>query len=106
MAGFKGMAEYSRELKVKACKMYFEDGKLKEQRSFKNGLKDGIWIIWDSNQTKISEARYKDDLKDGTWYIWHSNGKKYFEMLYEKGEKKGVWYMWDRNGVLISEKRY
>lgn len=27
MAGFKGMAEYSRELKVKACKMYFEQGK-------------------------------------------------------------------------------
>jgi transposase-like protein len=27
MAGYKGMAEYPRELKLKACKMYFEERK-------------------------------------------------------------------------------
>jgi transposase-like protein len=27
LAGYKGMAVYPRELKVKACKMYFEEGK-------------------------------------------------------------------------------
>jgi transposase-like protein len=48
MAGYKGMAKYSRELKVKACKMYFENGKkvvdICKELGIKNRAQPQSWL--------------------------------------------------------------
>lgn len=48
MVGYRGMAEYSRKLKVRACKMYFEEGKkiieICEELGIKNRFQPLFWF--------------------------------------------------------------
>ena len=47
MAGYKEMAKYSRELKVRACKMYFEEGRrtieICKELNIKNRAQPQFW---------------------------------------------------------------
>lgn len=85
---------------------YFPSGNKQEQRSYSQGKKHGLWIIWDANGTKTAEARFTDGKKDGFWYVWDEKGTKRYEMFYTAGEKRGVWFIWDSNGKLITETKY
>jgi antitoxin component YwqK of YwqJK toxin-antitoxin module len=86
--------------------IYYPSGKKKEQRSYTQGKKDGLWINWNESGIKTAEARFKDGRKDGYWYIWDDQGSKRYEMFYRNGEKKGTWFIWDENGKLITEQNY
>jgi antitoxin component YwqK of YwqJK toxin-antitoxin module len=86
--------------------IFYNSGSKKEQRSYKEGKKEGLWINWALNGTKTAEARFLDGYKDGYWYIWDEKGTKRYEMFYIKGEKKGRWLIWDENGKLVTEQNY
>lgn len=85
---------------------FYTVDKKKEQQSYKQGIKDGLWINWDEAGAKVAEARYMAGKKEGYWYVWDGKGQKRYEMFYVKGEKKGMWYMWDEAGKLIMERKY
>ena len=73
--------------------IYYPAGTKKEQRSYKEGKKHGLWINWAPNEVKTAEARFKDGNKEGFWYIWDELGTKRYEMYYVAGQKKGMWYI-------------
>jgi antitoxin component YwqK of YwqJK toxin-antitoxin module len=85
---------------------YYSGGAKKEQRSYKAGKKDGLWINWNEQGMKTAEARFSDGKKDGYWYIWDEKGTKRYEMFYVNGEKKGKWFIWDENGKVTTEQNY
>jgi antitoxin component YwqK of YwqJK toxin-antitoxin module len=86
--------------------IYFENGLLKETRSYAKGKFDGTWITYNENGLKIAEANYLDNKKHGKWYIWDSNGKIRYEMNYLHGKKTGKWLEWDENGKLVKEQSF
>ncbi|MBE9480633.1 MAG: toxin-antitoxin system YwqK family antitoxin, partial [Bacteroidetes bacterium] len=86
--------------------LYFENSEINEMRSYKEGLKHGLWETWNENKIKIAEANFNNNLKHGKWIIWDNNGVKRCEMYYVEGKKSGTWYMWDENDKLINKKEY
>lgn len=87
-------------------RLFFENEKIQEVRSYDSGLMDGTWITWNNNSVKIAEAAYKRNKKHGKWYIWDDNGVKRYEMEYKDGEKIGTWYIWDEDGNLLKERKF
>lgn len=86
--------------------LFHKNGTIKEERYYKNGLRDSIWTTWSETGVKLAKASFLNDLKDGNWIIWDEKGTKRYDMYYLKGEKTGVWRMWNEEGVLIQEKSY
>lgn len=86
--------------------LYFENGNIKEERFFKNGLRDSVWTTFSEENIKIAVASFKDNLKDGKWYIWDKSGILRYDMEYKNGEKCCSWKMWNEKGELIQEKEY
>ena len=65
--------------------IYFENGKIQEQRSYLEGQKHGIWFTYNEAGTKLSEAYYRHNKKDGIWRIWDETGKLTSERNYSPG---------------------
>jgi antitoxin component YwqK of YwqJK toxin-antitoxin module len=93
-------------LKEGICLLFFDDGQLNEIRSYKQGKMHGTWITYNQKGTKIGEANYSQNLKNGKWYIWDENGTLRYEMFYLDGEKVGIWLMWNEKGELAGHKEY
>jgi antitoxin component YwqK of YwqJK toxin-antitoxin module len=87
-------------------KIFFENGKLEEIRSFKKGMMHGKWEKWNKDQVRVAEANYKNNLKDGKWFVWDDKGTLRYDMTYEQGKKVGTWYMYDDKGKLTDKKSY
>lgn len=86
--------------------VFYPSGIVKEERFYKNGVRDSLWITWSEQGVKLAVASFKNDLKDGNWVIWDEKGTKRYEMYYRKGEKIGLWKMWNESGDLVQEKLY
>ena len=48
----------------------------------------------------------KNDKKDGQWLVYSDNGSKLFQMEYRDGEKTGTWYQWDEKGEVMKTTTY
>ena len=49
----------------------YDDGKKKEEGTFKDGKKDGLWTWWYENGQKKTKGTYKDGKQVGKW-TWHN----------------------------------
>ncbi|MFA5972212.1 MAG: hypothetical protein WC780_07670 [Lentimicrobiaceae bacterium] len=54
--------------------IYFENGKLQEQRSYLEGQKHGLWTTFDETRIKIAEANYSHNKKG--WHLSHLGQKR------------------------------
>jgi antitoxin component YwqK of YwqJK toxin-antitoxin module len=86
--------------------LYFEDGKINEVRSYKNGLMHGKWATFSTRGEKIAEAWYRNDKKDGIWYIWDEKGVLRYVMPYSNGVKTGMWKIFNEKGEIVIEKTF
>lgn len=87
-------------------KYFNAKGYVEEIGQYKNGQKDGVWLQFAANGSKIGEAFYNDGKKDGIWTVWDEQGVKRYHMVYSMGKKVDTWKMWDSNAVLVSERIY
>lgn len=88
------------------CKLYFENGKLNEVRSYRNNEMNGTWLTFNNLGVKVAEASYDNGKKDGNWFVWDDEGNLKYELCYKDGEKTGVWKSYDAMGVVINERDY
>jgi antitoxin component YwqK of YwqJK toxin-antitoxin module len=104
--------------------VYDEKGKKTEEGSYENGVPEGRWNLYGSeNQTgggdyvggrkngywtefpdsgftvAKMEGNYRDGLEDGTWRYWYSNGGKRAEGSYRLGKRVGRWEELSRTGT-------
>jgi antitoxin component YwqK of YwqJK toxin-antitoxin module len=84
--------------------LYFEDGKINEIRSYKNGLRHGKWETYNSKGQKLAEAWYRNDKKDGIWRIWDENGILRYKMPYSNDERIGEWFIYNEKGEILDQK--
>ncbi len=84
--------------------LYFEDAKINEMRSYRDGLRHGKWETFNVKGQKLAEAWYRNDRKDGIWKIWDEDGTLRYEMPYSNGERIGTWSIFNEKGELLNQK--
>ena len=75
----------------------YDDGKIKNEGTLKDGKKDGLNTNWYENGQKWYELTNKDGEFDGLYTNWYENGKKRFEGTYKDGELISEKY-WNEDG--------
>ena len=85
------------------------DGRKKWKKVYKDGREIGEWIYkytkYESGQIK-SEVSYRNGIRDGAWIVWHENGQKKEEGLIRDGNETGEWTFWDEDGNITEIKKY
>ena len=64
---------------------------LQELGYLKEGRKEGLWISWDENKTKVSEIYWTEDRMHGSFLAWHTNGRIKVTGQTTDGEVDGEW---------------
>jgi len=86
---------------------YYANGQIKEEPSFKDGVRDGEWIQYFENGKKKSEEMYANAKPNGLWTTWHeSTSKKASERTYRRGNLDKGFREWWENGKIKTEGQY
>lgn len=75
---------------------------LEELGYLKDGRREGLWISWDENKTKISEIYWTEDRMQGSFLGWHTNGKIKVTGQTKDGEVDGEWSCFYKSGQIAS----
>lgn len=86
-------------------KYFFNNGKLKETHSYKNG-KNGSNTFYFSNGNLEQITVFKKDKEDSSWVSWFENGKMKTFDEYKNGKREGDAKIWDANGMLLNEGKF
>ena len=84
----------------------YEDGTLKEERFYKDGMDNGRWKYYYENGNKKEEREFKDDKKNGEWLQWYENGNKKAVFNFIDDKKDGKCIHWYENGQIEEEESY
>ncbi len=76
---------------------YYKDGAIQMKGNYNRGLKDGIFIYYESDSTYSTAGRYFLDNKIGKWETFHENGLLYSEIRHENGFSY-IENLWDSVG--------
>ncbi|MDR0529232.1 MAG: hypothetical protein LBG69_06460 [Zoogloeaceae bacterium] len=87
---------------------YYENGKLESEAFYKNNALDGVRKTYNKNGQLESEESYKaadtsDRIYNGPSRYYYQNGKLRLEILYENN-KQISYKSYDEDGILIYEK--
>jgi len=77
-------------------------GQLLEIGYLKDGRKEGRWIKWDQNGSKISEIDWHEDRMEGNFQVWHSNGQLEVDGQTRDGEVNAEWQEYYPDGKLAA----
>ena len=70
---------------------------------YKNGMKDGVWKKYFQNG-KIKETRlFKQNKKEGDYLGFYKDGSKNFVFQFKNGEYNGTNRVWAKGGAIIEE---
>ena len=72
----------------------------KEQGSFKNGLREGPWVVYHENGQLFYKGDYKNGEQEGSWVGYRENGQLYYKGGFKNGKKEGSWVGYYDNGQL------
>jgi len=84
----------------------FENGQLKHEVNYKNGVLDGLAKSWYENGKLKLEQNYKDDVQEGFSRLYYENGQLHKEMNYKDGKENGLFRGCNKNGQLHAESKY
>ena len=71
---------------------YYDNGQLFYKGDYKNGKKDGPWVIYWSNGQLHYKGDYRNGKKEGTYVFFNRDGSKYlWSGVYRNGKK--VYYV-------------
>lgn len=95
----------SKEILVKEIR-YWDNGNKSMEGTYKGGDRDGQWTAWYSDGTMWSTGIYKNGIENGLKVVYHKNGQKYYEGEIIDDKRVGVWKFWDKEGALTKEINY
>ena len=93
-------------------KKFYDNGSLKEKRSFENGRKTGEYVAYWENGLQQLQYFFENDVYEGTCREWNRDGTLIKEMNYKNGYEKGSQKMFYDNGkvrsnyTIINGRRY
>jgi antitoxin component YwqK of YwqJK toxin-antitoxin module len=59
--------------------------------TFKNGERNGTWIIYHKNGQLFSKGNYKNGIKEGQWITYYDDGMLKLKGVYKNGKEEGYW---------------
>lgn len=83
--------------------IYTETGAVRLEGSYKNGLKEGLWIYRDRSNKLKKEENYHQDKLDGTCTTYQEGEARITES-YKNGTKDGLFETYNRKGRLVEKK--
>ncbi len=69
---------------------WYENGKKKGIGVFKNGERDGTFVVWWPNGKKRVETNYRKGIPDGWWVEWDEGGDKVKQSFFVQGKEAEV----------------
>ena len=75
----------------------------KSQGSFRNGKKEGPWVIYYDNGQLSLKGTYKDGQEDGPWVTYYIDGQVEKKGTYKDGRREGPWVSYDKDGTVNGE---
>lgn len=102
-----GFSEIIAQIKSGAYKTYYQNGKVKNDETFKNGKKVGTYKYYAENGKLLYEENFNDNgLKEGITNAFYENGQLESSYNYRNGEMHGVFKEFYEDGKLKDEGKY
>lgn len=79
---------------------------LREEGSYRDGVRDGAWRAWRSDGSLRWVGNYEKGLRDGLWETYGFLGHLETELQYEAGSRHGDWRAYGESGALVEEGQY
>lgn len=79
-------------------KEYFEDGSIKEETEYFNGVKEGKRKVWYRSGQLYKSGTMKSDRWHGKYQEWYENGSPKLSGQYMDGQQHGEWVFFDKEG--------
>jgi hypothetical protein len=76
------------------------------QGVFKNGEREGPWVIYYENGRPWYKGEYKNGKQEGPWLWYHDNGQLWSKGEYKNGKFEGPWVTYYNDGQLWSKGEY
>ncbi len=86
-------------------KIFYKNGKLKQQSNYLNGKLHGKSTTWDTNANKLYEMDFLLNKLNGLFIVYEQGTKK-MSMLYINGTLNGKYEIYANNGNLIQVSNY
>ena len=83
---------------------YHKNGKLAEERYYKQGVEVGEWLLYDEQGNRVGHYEFKKDTTICTYY--KSTGGLGYQYILFNNYTDGIYKRWNDVGVLVTEKRY
>ena len=83
---------------------FYPDGKIAEETTFKEGVKNGPYRKYTTKGIVLEESIYKNGELDGKAVFRWSDGKIVSEGNFVNGQKKGVWKFYEGGKLVRQEK--
>ena len=84
----------------------YENGQIKEEYNYVDGLKHGDHNLWYENGQKKGRMRFYDDKKEGRCEWWYENGQLKYSHYHNNGEIRGRDIRYYENGKRMLEGKY
>ena len=84
-------------------RMYDSEGRVLMECSYEAGRLHGTMTMWRPEGFKAQESQYVDGRLDGVVRGWHSNGNEAFRQTYRDGVLEGEAFEWFPDGSLQSQ---
>jgi len=81
-------------------KVFYKDGTIAEEVSYKNNVKEGSSKIYSEKGKLIEDLNYKNGQLQGSATYYDGNGFKLYEGTYKNGSKTGNWKFFEANKVI------
>ena len=91
---------------VQVKKDYWENGNLKSELRYENGMLNGLCTWYMVNGKPQMEVTYRNDTMHGLSRRWHENGNLMEETWYKDGVKDSVYRVYSLKGILSEEGFY
>ena len=78
-------------------KSWHKNGRKFVERTWKNGLEEGLEQHWYENGQKFAERTWKNGKLDGLEQHWYKNGQKWIEINWKNGKRDGLERCWREN---------
>lgn len=79
---------------------------LREEGSYQQGVRHGLWKNWRSDGTLRSTGHYANGLRTGVWASYSGEGALLGELNYQDGSRNGDWTAYSKDGAVLEEGQY
>ena len=77
-----------------------------ENGSFKNGIKNGEWLIYHENGQLRSKENYTDGVWDGLREYYDKSGQLFYKGHFKSNRRDGIWESYYEDGQLEFKGNY